>query len=107
MGRSSREWISLETHTCRHFHHLCGCTGGFAGDSERGSGLYITADAFLFLEPGVKLPAMEIEFVGTACGTHQYVNDRFQFVPALPVICIEDDGIERVCPVLLSLVAVG
>ena len=50
---------------------------------------------------------MESEFVGTACGTHQYVNDRFQFVPALPVICIEDDGIERVCPVLLSLVAVG
>ncbi len=49
----------------------------------------------------------KIEFVDTACGTHQYVNDRFQFVHALPVICIEDDGIERVCPVLLSLVSVG
>ena len=50
---------------------------------------------------------MEIEFVGTACGTHQYVNDRFQFVHALPVICIEDDGNERDCPVLLALVPVG
>ena len=39
----------------------------------------------LFLEPGVDLPALEIEFVGTVCGTHQYVNDYFQVGNALPV----------------------
>ena len=71
-----------------------------------GRGLNIASDALLYLEPGVVLPAQEIEFVGTVCGTHQYVNDRFQFVHALPVICIEDDGVERVRPVPLLLVPV-
>ena len=71
-----------------------------------GGGLNITADALLFLEPGVDLPALEIEFVGTVCGTHQYVNDYFQVVNALPVICIEDDGVERIRPVPLMLVPV-
>ena len=71
-----------------------------------GGGLNITADALLFLEPGVDLPALEIEFVGTVCGTHQYVNDYFQVVNALPVICIEDDGVERIRPVPLMLVSV-
>ena len=71
-----------------------------------GRGLNITGDALLFLEPGVVLPAQEIEFVGIVCGTHQYVNDHFQFVHALPVICIEDDGVERIRPVPLLLVPV-
>lgn len=71
-----------------------------------GRGRNIAGDALLFLEPGVVLPAQEIEFVGTVCGTHQYVNDRFQFVHALPVICIEDDGVERIRPVPLLLVPV-
>lgn len=52
-----------------------------------------------FLEPGVVLPAQEIEFVGTVCGAQQYVNDHFQFVHALPVIWIGDDGVERIRPV--------
>lgn len=71
-----------------------------------GRGRNIVGDALLFLEPGVVLPAQEIEFVGIVCGTHQYVNDRFQFVHALPVICIEDDGVERIRPVPLMLVPV-
>ena len=50
------------------------------------------------------LPAQGIEFVGTVCGTQQYVNDHFQFVHALPVICIGDDGVGRICPVPLVLV---
>ena len=70
------------------------------------NGLNITADALLFLEPGVELPALEIELVGTVCGTHQYVNDYFQVVNALPVICIGDDGIERIRPVPMLLVPV-
>ena len=61
---------------------------------------------FLFLEPGVELPAWEIELVGIVCGTHQYVNDYFQVVYALPVICIGDDGIERIRPVPMLLVPV-
>ena len=48
----------------------------------------------------------EIEFVGTVCGTHQYVNDYFQVVYALPLICIGDDGFERIRPAPMLLVPV-
>ena len=109
--RLERETESGQYVAIRTWEGQAHITGGLIFNTtvqllDFGGGLNITADALLFLEPGVDLPALEIEFVGTVCGTHQYVNDYFQVVNALPVICIEDDGVERIRPVPLMLVPV-
>ena len=95
-----RTWNGQAHRTGDSVFNIVEPIGNFSG------GLNILADALLFLEPGVELPDLEIEFVGTVCGTHQYVTDPFQFVYALPVICIADDGIERIRPVPMLFVPV-
>lgn len=61
----------------------------------------VIGDVLLLLSPGIELTDVQIELVGVACGIHQWQDPQFRDqyeVYALPVICILDDGVERIRP---------